>query len=69
MSLDLIRDNVTVMQGSRMLPDAPLIPYEYLENGNFVMLCDDEEYPNYSSFGNTQTLVYVTTAELEALRV
>ena len=69
MSLDVVRDNEVVIQGSRMLPNAPLIPYQYLENGNFVMLCDDEEYPNYLLFGDTQTLVYVTTAELEALRL
>lgn len=68
MSIDVIRDNVPILLGSRMLPNAPLIPYRYLESGNFVMLCDGEEYPTYTSFSDTQSLVYVTVAELEALR-
>lgn len=69
MSLDLLRDNEAVLLGSRMLPNSPLIPYRYLESGNFVMLCDGEEYPDYRLFGDTQSLVYVTVAELEALRL
>lgn len=68
MSLDLLRDNEPVLLGSRMLPNAPLIPYQYLEAGNFVMLCDGEDYPTYTAFGDTQSLVYVTDVELEALR-
>lgn len=52
-----------------MLPNSPLLPYRYLESGNFVMICDDELYPDYRLFNDTQTLVYVTTAELEALRL
>ena len=69
MSLNLIRDNEIILLGARIIPNAPLIPYRYLESGNFVMLCDSDEYPNYLLFGNTQTLVYVTIPELEALRV
>jgi hypothetical protein len=68
MSFDLIRDNVPVLLGSRMLPNSPLVPYRYLEAGNFVMVCDDDEYPDYRLFGDTQSLVYVTAAELEVLR-
>jgi hypothetical protein len=68
MALDVVRDDVPIVSGSRMLPNSPLIPYQYLEAGNFVMISEDDEYPYYTNFGDSQLLVYVTDAELETLR-
>lgn len=68
MSLTLVRNDIAIVSGSRMLPNAPLIPYQYLEAGNFVMLCEDDEYPSYLQFGDSQSMVYLSDAEIEALR-
>jgi hypothetical protein len=68
MALDVVRDDLPIVSGSRMLPNSPLIPYRYLESGNFVLITEGDEYPFYTKFGDSQTLVYVTDVELEALR-
>jgi hypothetical protein len=68
MSADIERDGVFIVRGARIVAGTPLIPYRYLESGNFVMLTENEEYPDYALFGISQSLVYVTIAELEALR-
>lgn len=44
-----------------------LIPYPYLSNGNFAVLCQNYDYPNWQQFGITQYLVYISQAELEAI--
>jgi hypothetical protein len=68
MSITIIRDNVTILESLRMLPNTPLIPFEYLENGNFVMLTLDDEYPYYTQFNVTQTLIYASQDEINAIR-
>lgn len=68
MSVDILRDNEPILSGSRCVPMVPLITYRYLEAGNFVFLTENDEYPYYTEFGNTQSLVYVSPVELEALR-
>lgn len=45
----------------------PLLPYGYLENGNFMFLTLNDELPNYTQFGATQQLIYASEAELEAI--
>lgn len=68
MSVTVARDNVTVASSVRAMPDAPLLPYEYQEPGNFVFLTDNGQIPYYDQFGTTQTLNYLTADEVEALR-
>jgi uncharacterized protein DUF6983 len=68
MSFTLVRNDIPIVSGLRMLPNAPLIPYRYLEAGNFVMLCDNEEYPFYTDFGDSQSLVYLSDAEIAVIR-
>lgn len=68
MSADIVRDGETILSGERIAAGTPLIPYRYLESGNFMLLTDDDDLPDYTKFGITQTLIYATQAELEALR-
>lgn len=48
---------------------APIIPAQYLENGNFMFLTANNQLPTYTQFGVTQSLMYFTAAELAAFRV
>lgn len=44
-----------------------LLPYPYMieqVGGNFIFITNDDEYPNYTEFGNTQSLCFVTIDEL-----
>lgn len=68
MAADITRDDEMVVQGARIVAGTPILPYLYQEEGNFVLLTEDEEYPYYSKFGDSQSLVYVTPAEIETLR-
>lgn len=62
-----INDVVTVL-GSRVLAGELLIPYEYRETGNFLVLTVNQELPSYDQLGVTQTLVFLTPAELGEIR-
>jgi len=70
MAISIARDNIPVVTGGRAVPLFPLIPYKYLEagEGNFVFVTLRGEYPNYTQFGITQSLLYLSQDELEAIR-
>jgi len=67
-AVTISRDDVVLVQGARMVAGTPLLPYPYLEDGNFVLLTQDGDLPDYEQFGVTQALVYATADEIAALR-
>ena len=68
MAFDITIAGVLVIQGMRAVSGFPIIPAVYLENGNFVVLTQNDDYPYYDQFGITQFLYYASQAELEAIR-
>lgn len=65
MFADIYRDNSPIVLGARIVPDNPIIPYKHLSGfGNFAILTDNGELPNWELFGATQHLVYLTPEEL-----
>lgn len=66
-TMDLTINEVVTITGTRIVPNYPIIPSEYLENGNFVLETQNDEYPDYTLFGVTQYLVFASQAELEAI--
>lgn len=64
----VVRDEVTVIQGVRIVPGAPLLPYRYEEDGNFILTTQDDELPDYTQFGVTQFLTYLSADDLATLR-
>ncbi len=67
-AFDIVRDNVVIVTGNRAVPGFPLIPARYLENGNFIVLSMDDEYPDWRQFGITQQLIFASETELETIR-
>lgn len=67
-AVTISRDDVVLVQGARMVAGTPLLPYPFLEDGNFVLTTQDGDLPNYEQFGVTQALLYVTADEVTALR-
>lgn len=63
--VDLARDGVQLLSGSRAVAGEPLIPYRYMETGNFIFLTQGDEMPEWSA---PQTLVYLSPAEVAAAR-
>lgn len=68
MSVWILRDNVSIIQGLRLVGNSPMMPYKYQEAGNFVLLTLNDDYPQFDMFGTTQNLVYLSQAELDAIR-
>lgn len=68
MSVTISRNNTALLSGFRIVPGIPLLPYQYQENGNFIFLTENNEYPWWERFGETQSLIFHTAAELEVLR-
>ena len=66
-SCDITRDNVVILSGHRCVPQYPIIPYQYLADGNFMIVTSNDEYPNYTKFNNTQFLIYASAEEIEDL--
>lgn len=64
MSMDIMRDGETVVQGQRLVAGSPVIGYPYRATGNFVFITLDEEYPDWRQFGAGQFLLYATAAEV-----
>lgn len=67
MAADVSIDGVLILQGVRLLAGQPVIPYAYLQRGNFIVLTADEAEPGWREVGTTQTLVYLSPEELAAL--
>lgn len=68
MAIDLSRNNEVILKGIRLVPGFPVIPFKYLEQGNFILITANGEYPNYNQFGINQSLFYASQNELEAFR-
>jgi len=68
MSATVIRNNITLLSNIRLVAGMPMIPYEYLEAGNFVLTTLDDDLPDWNQFGISQSLIYVSEAELGEIR-
>lgn len=68
MAVDIVRSETPIVLGMRAVSGYFLIPYKYLESGNFIFITANEEYPDYTQFGITQFLIYFSQSELEQSR-
>lgn len=69
MVASITADGAEVLSGSRVLAGEMLIPYRYRETaGNFLLLTSGGDLPAWAEFGGSQTLVYLTSAELGVIR-
>ena len=67
-AFDVTINNAVIVTGIRALPDFPIIPSQYLENGNFIVQTMNDEYPDWRQFGITQFLIFASEAELQTIR-
>lgn len=65
---DVSRDGVTIITGQRVVAESPIIPYSYLETGNFLILTEDSDPPDYTKFGDSQVLYFASSSDLELIR-
>lgn len=67
MIMDVVRDDVVILQGQRMLANTPIIHYNYLTQGNLVIITDNDDLPDWQQFGITQQLYYLTDEEWQTM--
>lgn len=60
-------NEVEIVSNVRIVASTALINYDYLANGNFYLLTENDDYPDYTLFGVSQFLIYASPDELEAI--
>ena len=68
MAVSLSLNGTPVIENLRAVATMRLIPSRYEEAGNFIFLTANGQLPDYALFGTTQSLLYVSAAELAAIR-
>lgn len=68
MVVDLVRDSIEILRGQRIVAGTPIIPYRNLQgDGNFLLLTDGDELPNWERFEVDQQLIYANAAEIAVI--
>ena len=65
MIADVVLNNQPIVLGQLIAVGTPIIPYEYLQgSGNFLLLVENDELPDWQKFNTTQQLVFVEPDEI-----
>lgn len=67
MSVSITRSGIPLVSNMRVVNSIPLLPYIYLQKGNFIFYASNDDIIYYDQFGITQFLLYATQAEIGAL--
>lgn len=68
MFMDAVADGVPIVTGQRIVAGTPIIPYQYLaQDGNFLIMTENDELPNWERFEVDQVLIYATLDEIAAI--
>lgn len=68
-SVSLTLNGVVLIENLRAVTNGRIIPSKYEEAGNFAIIAQNQNVPDYTQFGTTQTLVYISPTDLTAARV
>ena len=65
MIADVVLNDQPIVLGQLIAVGTPIIPYEYLQgSGNFLLLVENDELPDWQKFNSTQQLVFVEPGEI-----
>lgn len=67
-SVSIALNAVQIVWNARAVANQYIIPSAYQDNGNFMFVTSNFQLPMYDQFGVTQSLIYVTGAELGVIR-
>ena len=68
-AVTLSLNGAVVISGLNIVGGSRIIPSEYEEAGNFVLVTNNKQVPDYTQFGTGQQLIYLSALELDAIRV
>lgn len=67
-NVSISQNGALILENAIAVACGPIIPSPYMESGNFLFLTANHQLPNYEQFGLTQSLFYLSPAELAAFR-
>lgn len=67
-SVTISLNGVPVVSGMRAVAGIVILPDRYQEAGNFVFITQSFQIPDYTQFGTSQQLIYISAAELAQIR-
>lgn len=67
-SFTLTLNGELIIQNTRVVGGMRIIPSKYEEAGNFVLVTQNFQIPDYTQFGTSQQLLYASPAELDIIR-
>lgn len=65
MAVTVVRDGVTIVSNRRAVAGMPIIPSRYLNDGNFVIVTDNDDFPYYTEFEASNVFVWMTNEEID----
>ncbi len=68
-AVSILRNGTLIINGLNIVGGMRIIPSEYEEAGNFVLVTMNQQIPDYTKFGTGQQLIYLSAEELSAIRV
>jgi hypothetical protein len=68
MCCDLSINSIPVLSAMRLVAGSFIIPYNYIQNGNFIITTLNDELPYFDKFGASQFLIFLTNAEVAAIQ-
>ena len=69
MAATIKRNGVEIITGQRITAGTFLLPYTYLEDGNFLLSNQNDDVIYYTAFGQSQFLYYLSPNDLAQLRL
>lgn len=62
---DILLNDESLVLGQRIAVGTPIIPYDHLATaGNFILLVEGEDLPDWRKFNVSQQLLYISPGEL-----
>lgn len=68
MAFSFSLNGTTLIQNVCAVAGYRIIPYDHLENGNFVLITQSYQIPDYALFGTTQSLIFLSQDEINSFR-
>ena len=68
-AVTLYKNSVLLLENIRAVAMQKIIPFSYLESGNFAFISNNYEVLDYTKFGVSQYLIYSPQADIDLARV
>lgn len=69
MIADVTLNDERILSGQILVAGTPIIPYQHMQgSGNFLIITEFEELPNWERFGVDQQMVYASAQEIAEIQ-